>query len=230
MDTSAGGLSAVGLAVVLGLSVISCGGEDAGAEPDAANGEPSAGETGSEDGSSDPEEPSGEGGAAEDPESSPTPVPASSDGPAENWPEPEVPDEIYEETEEGALAALRYWFEAINYLQMTGDSGPVESVTGSECEVCLSRIDRYLDLYINEEGWYRADGTAAEDEISTVLEGGETVAILFHIEDGEFEVFDASGESQGVTPPRTYENAEATVGYEDGVWTLQELVVREAEQ
>ncbi|WP_157075427.1 DUF6318 family protein [Nesterenkonia jeotgali] len=229
MNTSAGRLGAVGLAVILSCALSSCGDEDAGDEPGGTGSEPSPVESSPAAGATDASGPSGNAGEEPSPESSPTPVPASSEGPAQNWPEPEVPDEIYEETQEGALAALEYWFEAITYLQLTGDSGPVESTTGSGCDVCFSRIDRYLDLYEREEGWYRAEGTVAKDGISTTLGEGAGVAVLFTIEDGEFEPYDSSGNSLGVTSARTYSNAEATLRFGDGAWSVEELVVRESD-
>jgi len=226
MNTSSGRLSVVGLAVVLGFFVGACGGGDAEAGGDPGE-SPSPTEVSAEPGSGDGE--SGSAPAEPSESESPAPVPASSEGPAQNWPEPEIPDAIYEESEDGALAALQYWFEAITYLQLTGDSDPVELTTGADCDVCVSRIDRYLDLYEREEGWYRADGTSATNEMSTVLEGGDAVAILFDIEDGEFEVFDSSGETIGITPAQSYQNAQATLRYRDDIWLIDELIVRESD-
>ncbi|MGJ9424941.1 DUF6318 family protein [Nesterenkonia halotolerans] len=226
MNTSSGGLSAVGLAVVLVLSVSSCGGEDAGAEPDGTSDEPSAGETAPEGGSSGSEEPSGEGGAAEDPESSPTPVPASSDGPAENWPEPEIPEEIYEETEEGALAALRYWFEAINYLQLTGDYEPVDAVSASDCETCNNKIAQFYDLYEVENGWYVADGASVEDEMVSEITSDSRAGILFDLVESGYTVYSEEAEALGQVTGATYE-AEATLGYDGEEWFVLQIDIPE---
>lgn len=81
-----------------------------------------------------------------------TPVPASSEGPAQNWPVPDPPDEIYDATEEGAEAALRYWVEVRAYSRNTGDTEPLEGASSSECRVCESQIDNIDGMY--ERGWF----------------------------------------------------------------------------
>ncbi|GAA1149689.1 hypothetical protein GCM10009672_22580 [Nesterenkonia lutea] len=216
-------ISVVSFAAVLGLSVTSCGGDDAGAEPNATDVEPSAGETSPEGGSADPEEPSGEGGAAEDPEPSPSPVPASSDGPAENWPEPEVPDEIYEETEEGALAALRYWFEADLYMELTGEPEPFELVSSADCQICGGRIGQFEKLYAKDGGWHLAEGAKVEDEIVSSVSENQQVSILFTIREGDFAEFSADGEQLVEGGEESLSGVEATLHYQGDRWRVLEL-------
>lgn len=81
-----------------------------------------------------------------------TPVPASSEGPAQNWPVPDPPDEIYDPTEEGAEAALRYWWELRVYARNTGDTEPLEEFSDEACEICDLQIDRVQEMY--ESGWF----------------------------------------------------------------------------
>ncbi|MCH8570276.1 DUF6318 family protein [Nesterenkonia sp. AY15] len=210
--------------LVLGLALSSCGGDDAGAESGGADVEPSAEETSPEGGASDPEQSSGDGSEAEEPESSPTPVPASSDGPAQNWPEPEVPDEIYEETEEGALAALKYWFEAITYLQLTGEFEPVSAVSAPDCETCNNKIDQFYDLYEAEGGWYVAEGATTSDEIVSSITTGGNAGILFTLVEGGYAAHDTSGESLGEVTDETYA-AEASLAYDGAQWWVLELSI-----
>ena len=226
MNTSAGGLSAVGLAVVIGLSVNSCGGADGGEELDGASVESTAGETGPEDRPSDSEEPRGEGSETENPQPSPTPVPASSDGPAENWPKPEVPDQIYEETEEGALATLRYWFDAINYLQLTGDYGPVDEVSAPDCEMCNDTIAQYFDLYEVENGWYVARGARTQDELVSGVTDDGHASVLFTLVEGGYEAHGAEGQILGAAEEGSF-GAEAFVYFDDNQWWLSKLQVAE---
>ncbi|MBE1514067.1 DUF6318 family protein [Nesterenkonia halotolerans] len=222
MNTSSGGLSAVGLAVVLVLSVSSCGGEDAGAEPDGTSDEPSAGETAPEGGSSGSEEPSGEGGAAEDPESSPTPVPASSDGPAENWPEPEIPEEIYEETEEGALAALRYWFDSATYLQLTGDPEPFEAMSGPDCVICTRTTEQFDEVYNVENAWHVTENDAVSDPLTSTITTEGDIDILFTLSESATQVYDSSGD-QVLDHPGDDLEAEASLSFGDGSWLIEEV-------
>src|SRR5690625_5138289 len=84
----------------------SCG---AGAEADDA--EPTAAESrhSSEEAAPEPsheDEPETQAGQDDDESDEDEPIPASSEGPAQNWPEPEIPEEIYEPTEEGAEALI----------------------------------------------------------------------------------------------------------------------------
>ncbi|TDS84302.1 DUF6318 family protein [Nesterenkonia aurantiaca] len=186
MNTSAGRLGVVSLVLFLGCLLSSCGGNDAGPELGGSNAEPSTEETSPEGGASEPEQPGRDGDETEDPEPSPTPVPASSDGPAQNWPEPEIPAEIYEETEEGALAALEYWFEAITYLQLTGDFEPAAAVSAPDCEMCDDTIAQFYDLYEVESGWYVAAGATAQEElVSGITEDGHA-SILFALVEGGY--------------------------------------------
>ena len=220
MNTSAGRLGVVSVAAVLGLVLSSCGGDDAGAEP--------SGEQPSSDGGvSEPEQSSGDGSETEEPESSPTPIPASSDGPAQNWPEPEVPDEIYEETEEGALAALRYWFEAITYLQLTGEYGPVDAVSAPDCETCNNKIAQFYDLYEVEQGWYVAEGASAEDELVSEITDDARVGILFELVEGGYTVYDSNSEELGSVEGRTFD-AEATLRYDGEEWTVLQIDIPES--
>ncbi len=84
-----------------------------------------------------------------------TPVPASSEGPAQNWPVPDPPDEIYDPTEEGAEAALRYWWELRVYARNTGDTEPLEEFSDEACEVCDSQVGYVVEMY--EQGWFVQD-------------------------------------------------------------------------
>lgn len=227
MNTSAGRLGVVSVAVVLGLVLSSCGGDDGGAELGGAGGEPSPEQTSSESGASGQEQPGGGEGGTEEPEASPTPVPASSDGPAENWPEPEVPDAIYEETEEGALAALEYWFEAITYLQLTGDFEPVAAVSAPDCELCDSTIAQFYDLYAVEGGWYEAEGTTTEDELVSSVTPDGHAGVLFSLVEGGYTAYGPEGGTLGIIQTRTYD-AEASVYFDGDQWWIAKLEISNA--
>lgn len=223
MNTSAGRLGVVSVAAVLGLVLSSCGGDDAGAEPAGADAEPSAEQPSPDGGVSEPEQSSGDGDETEEPESSPTPVPASSDGPAQNWPEPEVPDEIYEETEEGALAALRYWFEADLYMELTGDSVPFESASDSGCEICDARIGQFQHLYDVEEGWHVTEGASVVDPVVSTVSQENEVSIIFTIREGELSEFDRDGQLRVEGTENALSGLEALLRFQNDRWQVREL-------
>lgn len=222
MNTSAGRLGVVSVAAVLGLVLSSCGGDDAGAEPSGADGAPSAEQPSSDGGVSEPEQSSGDGGETEEPEASPTPVPASSDGPAQNWPEPEVPDEIYEETEEGALAALRYWFDTATYLQLTGEPGPFESISGSNCVVCGRTIEQFYEVYNDEGAWHVTENNEVEDPIASSITSNREISVIFTLSESPAQVYESSGELVLDHPGDDLE-AEAKLTFEDEAWLVDEV-------
>lgn len=227
MDTSAVRLGVLGVVVVLGLATSSCGGDDAGAEPGGTDVEPSAEQTSPEGGAADPEEPSGEGG--EEPDSSPTPVPASSDGPAENWPAPEVPDEIYEETEEGALAALKYWFETATYLQLTGKSEPLKKLSGFDCVMCAQRALQAKQVYEEDEGWFTTSGVEVLDPIVSSITGDGEVSVLFKLNESATQRFNADGTTAAEVGDAEIPGMEAILRYGGDHWEVVEIYLPDAQ-
>lgn len=223
MNTSAGRLGVVSAVLVLGCLLGSCGGNDAGPELGGSDAEPSAEETPSEDGASDPEEPGDDGEATADPEPSPTPVPASSNGPAQNWPEPEIPDAIYEETEEGALAALEYWFEASTYLQLTGNVQPLGNLSGADCQMCAQRALQAQQVYEEDEGWFATTGAEVVAPIvSSVTEDSEA-SVLFTLNEGATQRFNSSGTVAAEVGEDAIPGMEAILTFGDDHWEVTEV-------
>ncbi|PNL17393.1 DUF6318 family protein [Micrococcus sp. FDAARGOS_333] len=93
-------------------------------------------------------------------------VPASADGPAKNVPKPVMPEEMKEETPEGAKAAVQYWWDTVTYLQRTGDLEPLREVSADECDFChdyaLDVVDHYED-----GGWH----TGVDVDVTSALTG-----------------------------------------------------------
>lgn len=229
MNTSAGRLGAVGLAVILSCALSSCGDEDAGDEPGGTGSEPSPVESSPEAGATDASGPSGNAGEDPSPESSPTPVPASSEGPAQNWPEPEVPDEIYEETQEGALAALEYWFEASTYLQLTGNTQLLEELSGSECVMCAQRALQAQQVYEEDEGWFAASGVeVVEPVVSSITQYGEA-SVLFTLEEKATQRFNSDGTVASEVDDAVIPGMEAILLFADDQWEVAEIYVPENE-
>ena len=126
----------------------------------------------------------GEGAAGEAEE--PEPLPASSEGPAENWPEPEVPEEASEQTEEGVEAALQYWFETRQYARNTGDTAPLEAVSTENCALCAQQVEQIEDTY--EDGWYVQDLDEIE-EITVSLDEDGIGNATFLLHQAGFEAY-----------------------------------------
>lgn len=216
------------------LLLSACGGSPE-EEGQAGSEEPSASASAIEsaDGGSDEEAPSSDGssqgsssessgGSADegDSDGSGEPVPASSDGPAQNWPEPEAPGEISEKSEEGAEAALEYWWELYAYARNTGDTSPLANMSMSTCDYCKDRVEHTLGIY-DQGDWWRQD------------EYGIGEVALVHQEDGSYKGFFVMDEGSFISyyedsPPESNEGTEgqlwgAKFVYAEGRWVAEDL-------
>ncbi|EXF25901.1 hypothetical protein BG28_09960 [Nesterenkonia sp. AN1] len=212
----------VSAVLFLGCLLSSCGGNDAGPELGGSNAEPSTEEASPEGGASEPEQPGGDGDETGDPEPAPTPVPASSDGPAQNWPEPEIPAEIYEETEEGALAALQYWFDTATYLQLTGDPGPFDSMSSSDCVVCGRTTEQFEEVYSSVGAWHVAGRSVVQDPIASSITNDREIGVLFILSESPAQVYESSGE-QVLDHPGDDLEAEASLVFGSDSWQVDEV-------
>lgn len=155
----------------------------------------------------------------EDPE--PTPVPASSEGPAQNWPAPEPPEEIFTPTEEGAEALLQYWFDARHYARITGDTKPLEEVSHEDCELCRAELELVNEVFANS-GWYVGD----EDSILNSYMRMESEALatgLFSLKESEFESY-VDGNAYGSTQSDGSYAHEVYAVFDDNIWTVSQIL------
>lgn len=95
-------------------------------------------------------------------------VPASADGPAKNVPKPEMPEEMKEETPEGAKAAVQYWWETLYYLQRTGDAEPMLAVSSNDCNYCARYSEFMSDLY-KDGHWHSGSSPKVESTLIATL-------------------------------------------------------------
>lgn len=100
-------------------------------------------------------------------------VPASEDGPAQNVPKPEMPEEMKEETEDGAKAAVQYWWDTMTYLQRTGHSEPMEAISADTCTFCNSFAGAMSTIY-SEGGWHEGSTATVTSSMVWSSEGNET--------------------------------------------------------
>lgn len=148
------------------------------------------------------------------------PIPASSEGPAQNWPEPEVPEEIYEPTEEGAEALIQYWFDARHHARVTGEVEVLEQVSMDECELCRAEIEAIEEVY--PAGWFLEESSDEIEESYVRKEADSIVSGLFELQMQDFETF-VDGEPYSETEG----NRDAVFGLDfrfvDGLWQAFEF-------
>lgn len=105
------------------------------------------------DGGSDPADPSPTAQpSASSSEPSPTP-------PTEKPVEPVLPAAATKATEAGARAFITYYWDLINYAQVTGDVKPLKGVSGPNCAGCNAGINSVKKLY--EDGGHLEGGEYA---------------------------------------------------------------------
>ena len=133
-------------------------------------------------------------------------VPASAEGPAQNVPEPRLPFNATERSEEGAVATLNYFWEAAQYLRLTGDAGPLSFVSSDTCDFCTTFIGDWQDAY-NSRYWAAPVGDV-ELSVTDSWAGDEeenlnSVDVLFSISEPEVTVYDKDGQEQDTAPGDT---------------------------
>ncbi|WP_022870958.1 DUF6318 family protein [Yaniella halotolerans] len=122
-------------------------------------------------------------------------IPASADGPAQNVPEPKLPAVATEKTEEGAEATLKYFWEAIDYARLTGETDPIALVSHDVCEFCDLYMEGWRERYENGD-WAVVEDSVVIDvsDVSTHTddEGQEWTALTFEITQPAAELYSDS--------------------------------------
>ncbi len=74
-------------------------------------------------------------------------VAASADGPAQNVPKPVLPDAVQDNSAEGARATVEYFWQAVDYGRLTGETEPIAQVAHYVCESCNQLIYKWEQIY-----------------------------------------------------------------------------------
>ncbi|QCU77931.1 hypothetical protein E7744_06850 [Citricoccus sp. SGAir0253] len=153
-------------------------------------------------------------------------VPASSEGPAQNVPVPEMPAEAREQTEEGLEAALEYWWEANYFLKSTGDPRPLDSVSMDSCGVCQSQLERWPRVY-QDEAWVVTKPAIITFDLSDVETNRSSGTSLFRVTEAPGELYMASGRRvEEASSDGSHERpwaASVTFDNSDGYWRVDDI-------
>lgn len=226
------GLTSAFLASALILT--SCGNDD-GAAVEGSRGAGGAGHAGPgpeessgvDDADADDEAASGTG-ESDELQNEPSPLPASSDGPAENWPEPEKPEEMFVEDQAGAEAAIAYWWETHSYARLTGDPEPMYEISGDDCVFCEEQGQLYSDVY-RDGGWYVADYDEVVEAYARLEDGG-LATLLFTLDQGKFNAHYPNGDLIGEVSAKGEVPWTAALAYQDEQWVVLELMAFESQE
>lgn len=174
---------AVGAAIVIALSACSPtdGAETTASRDDESSSSPATQSTGDKDSST--------AASPTTKSSSPTPIAASSDGPAKNWPVPKMPAKAKKHDLEGAAEFTKYYFELIEYTSVTNESKPISKVSSSDCELCDEAIIEPAKHNKEKGGWNT--GGAFDLSISSAQkEGPDEVWVSFTYLQAGGQVYD----------------------------------------
>ncbi len=151
-------------------------------------------------------------------------VPASAEGPAQNVPKPVMPAVMKEETQEGAEAAVKYFWETVYYMQQTGDAGLEQEISGPTCKFCEHHKNSIMKLY-GDGGWMVSETATIHSAITRPSKNGYTSTILLNMSKEEF--FEKSGDEIAVSMSDSEDKAPwiAQSRYDKnlGHWTIAEM-------
>lgn len=151
-------------------------------------------------------------------------VPASAEGPAQNVPKPVMPAVMKEETQEGAEAAVKYFWETVYYMQQTGDAGLEQEISGPTCKFCEHHKNSIMKLY-GDGGWMVSETVTIHSAITRPSKNGYTSTILLNMSKEEF--FEKSGDEIAVSMSDSEDKAPwiAQSHYDKnlGHWTIAEM-------
>lgn len=134
-------------------------------------------------------------------------IPASADGPAQNVPEPKLPAVATENTEEGAEATLKYFWEAIDYARLTGETEQLQLVSSDNCEFCTGFFEDWSTAY--EAGQWAVSHGNVEDEVTEVWLGHDedqnvpTADVMFSVSDPAVDLYNSGGDLEQASESST---------------------------
>ncbi|GAA3279391.1 DUF6318 family protein [Nesterenkonia halobia] len=220
-------LPLMGVVLAGALLLSACGGSpeegaEAGSEePSASSSSEETGDGGSGEESASPDEPSGtSGNDGSSEEGSGESVPASSEGPAENWSEPAAPAQLTENSEEGAEATLKYWWELDAYARNTGDTDPLKAISGDDCTFCINRVNRVIKTYDEGDWWTQESHKVGR--VGLTNQGDGTFKGLFEIDEGSFTAYYDTAEAEPVEGEEG-QSWGALLKYDGEHWVVRDL-------
>lgn len=125
-------------------------------------------------------------------------IPASAEGPAQNVPEPNLPAVATENTEEGAKATLEYFWEAVDFARLTGETQNLELVSSDNCDFCHDFIEDWEATYKNGQ-WAVSSGEVRNEikDVWTDFDGGydaPSADVLFYVTDPAIDIYGSDGQ------------------------------------
>ena len=142
-------------------------------------------------------------------------------------PAPEKPDQMNEETAEGAAASVGYFLDLYRYAFMTGNTTELEAISEERCKFCQSTIDDANEAH-KKGGWTNK----WEQEIVDItyydrLEGYDYNRIKVVVNYGATVSYPEGGSEPQPSDPIEGQELNFGVRYIDGTWKVGAVEVTE---
>jgi hypothetical protein len=138
---------------------------------------------------------------------------------------PLLPAEAAVRSERGADAFVRHWFATLSYAEQTGDTAPLDRITGPSCAQCRTAVETIRSVY--------ADGGSLRGGVYVVRQ--VAVNSLLNLERPVYEAtvdrsarssLDRSGGLRATLPPLSFSNCVLVLEWADGAWRVFEVTSR----
>ncbi|MDX2340953.1 DUF6318 family protein [Micrococcus sp. M4NT] len=135
-----------------------------------------------------------------------------------------MPEVMKEETQEGAEAAVKYFWETMNYAEETGDPNFLTRISSKYCELCSASARNLSDIY-GSGSWLEPEGSTVHSSISRPSDTGFVTTILINSTGGLAYNPDGSLDPEGEAPPADRDPwiAETTYDEDLGHWVVDEM-------
>lgn len=161
------------------------------------------------------------------PSASPTPtataayVPASASGPAQNVPVPVLPEVAKTETKEGLEAFVSYWYSTLSYAYETGDTKPLEGISGPNCVFCTGLRDGVAAAW--KDGRWVSGGIIETPRLEPRFTSGAPSYVTVQVLQKQTEIRKADGSLYQEPSKATNAASQATATFDGGRWVLTDL-------
>jgi hypothetical protein len=127
--------------------------------------------------------------------------PADAAGPAQNVPVPVKPALADEFSKAGIEAFATYWYQTLSYLYETGDSKPMDAITGPACPNCVRIRDGISSWYADGNWIVGGQVTVEAVESKFVVTDANEYQVIIQAHQGGFNHFRKDGSSVESVPP-----------------------------
>lgn len=148
------------------------------------------------------------------------PVPASAEGPAENWPEPQLPDKASQRTKQGAKAAVAHWWEMVEYAKLTLNPEMIAKHSTDDCAGCARQAASVIAA-VKEEVWY-TDVDIETGRSALAQQANDRYRGSVIVDSAAFEVFTPEGHYQ-TTPASDNQTWAVELIFQNGQWEMSQL-------